>query len=59
MGLFVALWKTEEGAQDIIQIIQQSPGNLQLTYHGDYQIFLFKEPSEGIILPHSIQKVYL
>ena len=56
MGLLVILWKTEEGAQDVIETIKQSPNNLQSTYYGDYQILMAKELSEGITLPDSIQK---
>ena len=56
IGLFLILWKTEEGAQGVIETIKQSQDNLQSTYHGSYQILVIDEPSEGITLPRSIQK---
>lgn len=57
MGIFVVLWKTEEGAQDIIGIIELAPDNLRSTYHGDYQILMTEEPLEGLELPNIIQKL--
>lgn len=56
IGLFLILWKTEEGAQCVIETIKQSQDNLQSIYHESYKISVIDEPSEGITLPRSIQK---
>ena len=54
MSFFVILWKTEEGAQDIIQ---QFPKELESIHYGDnYQVLMTEEPTKGITLPPKIQK---
>lgn len=58
MGIFVILWKAEEGAQDIIQLIEMAPKELQSSHYGakDYKILVIEKPQNGIIFPHIIQK---
>lgn len=54
MSFFVILWKTEEGAQDIIE---QFPKELGTINHGDsYQVLMTKKPTKGITLPSKIQE---
>ncbi|WIV12957.1 ATP-binding protein [Proteiniborus sp. MB09-C3] len=57
IGFFVILWKTEEGAKDIVEIIESMPDNLQSTYHGGYEISVIRKPSRGVTFPQSIQKL--
>ena len=40
MGLFIVLWKAEEGAQNMFKTIELSTDKLQSSYHsiGNYQI---------------------
>ena len=58
LSFFVILWKTEEGAQDIIEIIKQSPEKLEsIDYERkNYEVLITEEPTKGITLPLKIQK---
>jgi len=58
MSLSVALWKAEEGAQDIIKAMSLSPGNSQsLNYPvTNYQVLIAEGSPKGITLPRIIQK---
>ncbi|MBZ2173988.1 HAMP domain-containing protein [Schnuerera sp. xch1] len=58
MSFFIIFWQAEEDAQNIIEIMKQSPKNFQTIYYPDrnYQILTLEEPSKGIILPNNIQK---
>lgn len=58
MSFSITLWKAEEGAQDIIEVITQTPDNMQSTAPADrnYQVLIQESQSKGITLPHSIQK---
>ncbi|MCF6466219.1 sensor histidine kinase [Clostridium sp. Cult2] len=57
MSFFVILWKSEEGIQDIIEIIKQSPDNIESIYYrkGKYKILVGEEPGKGVKLPKDIQ----
>jgi len=54
MSFFVILWKTEEGAQDIIE---QFSKELESIHYGDnYQVLMTEELTKGITLPSKIQE---
>lgn len=57
LSFFVILWKAEEGAQDIVEIIQQSPEKLEMIDHGGKNYEVIKGAStKGITLHPIIQK---
>lgn len=58
MSFFVVLWKTEEGIQEIIEIIERNPDNLYFMNYGskNHEILIGEELSKGVKLPGSIQK---
>lgn len=58
LGSFVILWKTEEGLQDIVGVVDESGDNLGQIDYGrkNYQVLVGEKMSKGIKLPSSIQK---
>ena len=57
MAFFVVMWKSEEGALDIIDTIKEMPGNIDTHIIGTrYKIFIDEKPGKGIELPNAIQK---
>lgn len=58
MSLSVVLWKAEERAQDIIEVINLAPDSFQSVSHIDrnYQVLITDEPPKGFALPGGVQK---
>lgn len=64
MSLSVTLWKVEQRAQDIQDIIvanNLASENLESISHIDrnYQVLVTEEPTEGLALPARVQKYLL
>lgn len=57
MAFFVVMWKSEEGAHNIVGAIKEAPGNIDNSIIGTkYEIIIDDRPSKGIKLPMAVQK---
>lgn len=57
MGFIITLWKVEEGAQDIIYIIEGTSGSIKhINPSSNYQVISGEELKTGIKIPASLQK---
>ncbi|MGI6129763.1 MAG: sensor histidine kinase [bacterium] len=58
MSLSVTLWKAEEGAQVIIDMINLGHDNLPAVSRidKDYQVLVTERPPKGLVLPAEVQK---
>ncbi len=53
----ISLWKVEEGTQDIINIIENTPSNLELIEHtNNYRLIEGEELARGLTIPLSIEE---
>ena len=58
LGFFVILWKSEEGAQNIIKVLKESYNRTEaLSFLEDkYEVSVGAKSGKGIVLPQDIQK---
>lgn len=56
MVFFVILWKSEEGAKSIIEVLKENPADIETISREKYEISTAKEPSKGIKISNSLKK---
>ncbi len=57
MAFFVVMWKSEEGAINVVGTIKEMPSNINNSIAGTkYEVIIDNKTSKGIKLPESIQK---